>query len=80
MSWGKALIWGTVIVAVLTCSTSSSCVAGNSIGTAMGSSRGSRPQRSASTTTYWRLRTAFSRRQHKPSGIGVPERVHFTKF
>jgi len=27
MSWGKALIWGTVIVAVLTCSTSSSCVA-----------------------------------------------------
>jgi hypothetical protein len=24
--------------------------------------------------------TAFSRRQHKPSGIGVPERVHFTEF
>ena len=28
----------------------------------------------------WRLRTAFSMRQHKPSGIGVPERVHFTEF
>jgi hypothetical protein len=24
--------------------------------------------------------TALSRRRHKPSGIGVPERVHFTEF
>jgi hypothetical protein len=24
--------------------------------------------------------TALLRRQHKPSGIGVPERVHFTEF
>jgi hypothetical protein len=26
------------------------------------------------------MRTAFSMRQHKPNGIGVPERVHFTEF
>ncbi len=77
MSWGKALIWGTVIVAVLTCSTSSSCVA--ALGR-YGLKSWIEAAKKRLHHNVLAIAHGVSRRQHKPSGIGVPERVHFTKF
>src|SRR5712672_580442 len=61
------------ICALCSCRPPGSCWSrsGQSIGTATGSSRGSRPPRNASTTTCWRLRSPTS---SPASPLGEPER------